>query len=137
MDIPKWMKRITYTDGDSALKKFFDELKNKKFMTTKCEKCDKPFFPPKSCCPNCLSTELSWIELKGYGKIYAFTQHDRALVFHPPEVIGLVELNEGIGRVLTKIDGKYDELKIGMDVKIDFVELSPDFTLHKFVPVKD
>lgn len=135
MDIPKWLKRISFQDSDDAYKKFYENLKNRKFTTTKCKSCEKSFFPPKVICPHCFSPDLEWIELSGRGRIYAFSQHDRSLLFGPPDVIGLVELKEGIGRVFTKIEGKMEDLKIGQEVKIEYQDISPDFTLHKFVPI--
>lgn len=134
MEIIKGIKRIILQDGDSALKKFYEELNNKKLTTTKCKSCNKQFFPPKSICPDCFGDDICWVELSGKGRIYAFTQHDRSLLFGKPDVIGIVELEEG-HRLFTKIDGKFDELKIGDEVKVDFIKVGDDFTLHKFVPV--
>lgn len=135
MNIPKWLKRISIQDSDEAYKKFYENLKERKFTTTKCKKCEKLFFPPKIICPYCWSLEIEWVELSGRGKIYAFSQHDRSLIFGPPDVIGLVELEEGIGRIFAKIEGKLEELKIGQEVKIDYEDISNEFTLCKFVPV--
>lgn len=133
MEIVKWIKRVVLQDGDGALKKFYDNLNHQKLTTTKCQDCGEQFFPPKSTCPHCLSSNIAWVDLKGTGKIYAFTQHDRALLFGPPDVIGIIELDEG-HRLFTKIGGKINDLEIGREVKVDFIKISDDFTLHQFIP---
>jgi hypothetical protein len=137
--INKTTKKGIESFGDIAVKKFYQELKNHKFVTTKCKNCNKIFFPPRLFCPNCYSEDVEWVELKGYGKIYAFTQQERAIRFMKPDVIGVVELiedGEKIGRILTKINAKYDEISIGMDVKVSFIEISKELTLHQFTPIK-
>ena len=135
MDIPKWLKRISVQDSDEAYKKFYENLKNRKFTTTKCKNCQKLFFPPKILCPDCFSFEIEWVELSGRGRIYAFSQYDRSLIFGPPDVIGLIELEEGIGRIFAKIEAPLEKLKIGQEVRIDYEDISPEFTLCKFIPL--
>lgn len=51
-----------------------------------------------------------------------------------PDVIGMVELEEGV-RLLTRIIGRYEDLSIGDAVSVDFVEVEPGFALHQFVPI--
>lgn len=120
--------------GDNTTQKFYGFLKERKFMSTKCKKCDKVFFPPRKFCPHCFGEDVEWVELPKEGKIFSFTTQDRSLRFPAPDVIGFVEL-EGVGRILTKIDGKMEELKIGQRVKLDFTEIEGGYVLHKFVPI--
>lgn len=127
-------KKAIYQSGDKSTKRFYDELKNHKFMTTHCLKCQKPFFPPRVFCPQCYGHDLEWIELSGKGKIYAFSQQERAIRFMKPDVLGLVELEEGIGRIMTRIDAKIEDLKIGQDVVISFIDIGGGITLHQFKP---
>jgi uncharacterized OB-fold protein len=117
--------------GDSATHKFYELLKEKKFMTTKCKRCSKIDFPPRKFCPSCFSEDLEWVEIPRRGKVYAFTNQKRALRFTYPDIIGFVEI-EGIGRILTKIEG--EDIKVGDEVELDFVEVD-GLTLHKFKKV--
>ena len=112
----------TIFKGSTA--KFWDGLKDNKFLTTKCKDCSELFFPPRALCPECLSMNLEWVELSGEGKLYSWSYvNDYKLrYFSRPYVIGIVELKEGIGRIITKIDAKKDELKIGMPVKLKFIK---------------
>lgn len=131
MDIQKILYKIAYQEGDTALQKFYDNLQQKIFATTKCLDCNTLFFPPKTMCTNCYSNNLQWENLSGEATLYAFTQHDRSLSFQPPSVIGLVELKEGF-KLLTHIKGNYNELKIGDKLSIDFFQIKEGFFVHCF-----
>lgn len=122
--------------GDEATKKFYEYLKDKKLMTTKCKDCRNTYFPPRLFCPECFGKNVEWVELPREGEIFSFTTQERALRFSHPEVIGFVEI-KGIGRILTKIDGRIDELKIGRKVYLDFIEIEGGIVLHKFVPYSE
>ena len=119
--------------GDSAAKKFYELLKQHKFYSTKCADCGKVFFHPRSFCPGCGNENIVWVELSGKGKLYAFTWQEKATRFLKPDVIGVVEAEEGF-RLVTKINAPFEKLRIGMDMKVDFVDVSKEFTLHAFTP---
>jgi len=118
--------------GDSATKKFYEFLSNKEFKTTKCKKCEKPFFPPRPFCSHCLGEDIEWVDMPKKGKLYAFTQQERSLRFGKPDVIGIVEL-EGIGKILTRINAPFESLKIGMELHLDFIDVG-GLILHQFSP---
>jgi|Deesub1362A_J573_1020465.scaffolds.fasta_scaffold00313_21 hypothetical protein len=126
---------IQHPTIDSAVVRFFEELKKHRFMTTKCNNCGKTFFPPRVICPECLSEDLEWVELSGKGRLYAFTQQEMGLRFTKPDVIGVIELAEGIGKILTRIDADFQDLEIGQEMEISFID-EKDITLHQFKPVK-
>lgn len=118
-------------------KKFWEGLKNRKFLTTKCKICGEVFFPPRSHCPNCLSQELDWVELSGKGKLYSWTEiYVAASEFEPPYVVGIIDLEEGVGRIITKINAKPEELKIGMPMRIIYVDVTEGLTLCCAIPEK-
>ena len=104
--------------------KFWEGLKENKFLTTKCKDCGEFFFPPRAICPKCLSDNLEWIELSGEGNLYSWSEiKDYKLrYFAKPYILGVVELKEGIGRIIIKIRAKKEELKIGMPIKLNFVK---------------
>ncbi len=140
MDIPQILNKSTVkviqVFGDAASKRFYEELRKHRFMTTKCKACRKTFFYPRTFCPLCSSQDIEWVKLSGKGRLYAFTQQDKGLRFMKPDVLGIVELVDCAGRLLTKIDAPFEELSIGMEVEVSFLDLSEDLTLHQFRPVK-
>ncbi len=121
--------------GDSASVKYYEFLKNRIFRTTYCDTCQKRWFPPRKYCPNCFKEMFKWVEMANTGTLYAFTQQERSLRFGKPDVIGIVELDTG-ERLLTKINAPFEELKIGMRVKLEYIEIDENITLHSFSPVK-
>ena len=121
--------------GDRATVKFYEFLKNRIFRAPYCTNCKRKWFPPRIYCPRCGQEMVRWEEMSHTGKIYAFTQQERSLRFGKPDVIGIVELDSG-ERLLTKINGKFEELKIGMKVKLEFLDIDDNITLHTFTPVE-
>ena len=121
--------------GDDAVREFYRCLKAREFRTTRCKSCGEVALPPRMFCPACFGDDVEWIDLSRRGTLYAFTQQERSLRFGKPDVIGVVELPDA-GRLLTRVDAPYDELSIGMEVELDFLDVSENQTLHQFRPVK-
>ncbi len=106
-------------------------LNEDKLMGSRCQKCGALFLPPRAICTECHSTKMEWIELKGRGKLAAFTcitvgppfmckeGYDR----NHPYCIGVVELEEGV-KVDARIEGvdvtKPETIKIGIPLTIEF-----------------
>jgi uncharacterized OB-fold protein len=118
---------------DAPSRRFFAELRARRLATTRCRACRRLWYPPRAWCPGCLAEDLDWERLSGRGRLVAFTTQETALRFRAPEVIGLVELEEGV-RLLTAVAGRYEELAVGEEVTVEFVEVEPGLVLHRFVP---
>jgi hypothetical protein len=117
-------------------RKFWEGLREGKFLAPRCKDCGEFFFPPRPYCPICLSANLEWEELSGKGFLYSWTEIHFALPeFEPPFLLGLVELAEGVGRVVAKISGvKADELQIGMPLRIRIATPIENFALYYVEP---
>ncbi len=108
-------------------------LGEKKLMAARCQKCGALWLPPRPICIKCYSNRLEWTELKGQGKLLAFTVigvgtplmvaagYDR----DNPYCSGIVELEEGL-RISAQILGvdvaQPENIKIGTQLEVDFVE---------------
>lgn len=115
--------------NDISFQAFLDE---ERLMGSECESCGARFVPPRSLCPRCVASEMKWVEMRGTGKLAAFT----CITIAPPFMIaqgynrknpycsGVVELDEG-GRVDARIVGvdptKPEEIKVGMEVRMTFI----------------
>ena len=52
----------------------YNELLSKeKLRGSKCKKCGTLYAPPRSICTNCYASDMEWVEMKGTGKLAAFT----------------------------------------------------------------
>ncbi len=98
---------------------------------TKCEKCEKLYFPPKVVCPQCGNKELKKVEISGKGKLISFSRIDKPADEHTyvaPYYVGIIELEEGIRLSGSLVDLGDKEPEEGMKVEIAF---------RKYYPVGD
>jgi scaffold protein (connect acetoacetyl-CoA thiolase and HMG-CoA synthase) len=107
-------------------------LSQDKLMGSKCKKCGVLSLPPRSICINCYGSEMEWVEMKGKGKLAAFT----CIAIGPPFMIkegydrkhpyvsGVVELEEGV-KVVARIEGvdasKPETIRIGIPLEVEFL----------------
>jgi uncharacterized OB-fold protein len=58
----------------NRLYQFYDNLKESRFTTTKCNKCGNVAFPPGLICPACWSQDMIWIDLPRNAKVVTVTE---------------------------------------------------------------
>ena len=107
-------------------------LSEEKLMGSRCKKCDAHYVPPRAICVGCYSSDMEWVEMKGKGRLAAFTCITVAPPFmmaqgynrKNPYISGVVELEEG-GRVDARIEGmdpgKPEEIKVGTPLKAKYL----------------
>ena len=125
-------------------------LNEEKLMGSRCRKCGEHFVPPRPMCTHCYSTDLEWVEVKGNGRLVAFTCITIAPPFmmaqgydrKHPYISGVVELAEG-GRVDARIEGvdpsTPESIRIGLPVKAIFLhrkDAAASETYLAFEPVE-
>jgi hypothetical protein len=101
--------------------KFWEGLKEGKVYATKCIKCGKLYFPPVADCPDCLASDMEWVQLSDEAEIEAFTYvviRPTSFQQNKPYTVAIGKLREGI-RVLAWLSGfKLSETKVGLRVKL-------------------
>jgi len=107
-------------------------LNEKKLMASRCKKCGAIYVPPRPLCIKCQNTDMEWTEVKGKGKLAAFTvitvaptkMIARGYGRDNPYCAGIVELEEGprISAQIIGIDPNSGQIKVGMPLKVDFIE---------------
>jgi len=108
--------------------RFFEELKNKKIMGTKCPTCKRVLIPAREFCPRCFEDTKEWVQVSDKGTIrtwslitFEFTGQSKK----PPYLQGLVDLDGAdtalahfFGGVdLSDLEKVKDKVKIGMRVE--------------------
>jgi len=122
-------------------------LNEEKLMCSKCAKCGALFVPPRSICIRCYNTKMEWAQMKGKGKLVAFT----CIAVGPPYMIkegydrqhpycsGVVELEEGV-RVVARIEGvntnKPETIKVGTPLTVQFLHRAEGENLKTFLAFK-
>ena len=115
--------------SDISYEKFLNEGK---LMGSRCKSCGTQYVPPRSICVDCYGSDMEWIEMKGKGRLAAFT----CINIPPPFMIaqgynrknpyctGVVELAEG-ARVDARIEGvdcnQPEDIKVGMPLKVKYL----------------
>ena len=130
--------------NDSSYEQF---LKEEKIMGAKCKKCGALALPPRPSCVSCLGSQLEWFQLRGLGKLAAFT----SIVVAPPPmakegfgknnpyVVGVVELEEGAKIVarITGVDAKKPErIKVGMLLQSEILQQGEEPNRKKVLTFK-
>jgi len=125
-----------YPTITSYARNYWEGLKKRKLRAQKCNKCGEVFFPPRARCPKCLGKQMGWVELSGRGELYSWSEiHVPPLALEKPYVLGIIDLEERVGRMITRIDAEPEELEIGMKMKINYVDVEENLTLCTFEPV--
>jgi uncharacterized protein len=119
-------------DMGSAAREFYRRLGEGRLWTTQCPSCGELRFPPHERCAACGGT-TGWRELSGRGTVYAFTQQERGLRFTAPDVLGVIELEEGV-RVFGLLEAPFESLEIGRPVELGLRRDVPGVTLLAFRP---
>lgn len=129
--------KISFTTK-SRLAPFVDYLMEGKFMATKCGLCERSFFPPRHDCPYCMSNDIEWFEITGFGKLLSYT----TVYYGPsgfedatPYTLAIVRFEQDI-KVLGHISKEFDQkdIKLGMNLKIAPVKLDSERISYQFEP---
>jgi scaffold protein (connect acetoacetyl-CoA thiolase and HMG-CoA synthase) len=115
--------------SDASYNQFLNE---EKLMGSQCKGCGTTYVPPRPLCVKCYKSDMEWVEIKGKGKLAAFT----CITIAPPFMMaqgygrkhpycsGVVDLDEG-GRVDARIEGvdalHPENIKVGMPMKAKFL----------------
>ena len=124
-----------------ATRPFWDGLAVEQVRLQRCRTCAAWVFYPRRRCPTCLSDALDWQTVSGRGTVYSYTVARQAT--HPafagevPQLLAIVELDEGVRLTTTIVDLAPDDLRIGLAVTPVFDHGSDGMTLLRFRPSDD
>ena len=89
----------------------------------RCKKCGKTFFPPRLVCNKCNGREFEHFNMKRTGKVVTHTvirTPSDEFSGEAPFAVAIVQMDDG-PRLTTQVaDVSFDELKIGLPVKLEF-----------------
>lgn len=79
-------------------------------------------------CTKCFSTDFKWVESKKTGKLLTYTViHVSPVQFQSmvPYAVGIVRLQDGLNLPGMIHDVKPEEIKVGMELKVDINKTLP------------
>ena len=117
---------------------FWEHCSNGEFRLQKCTRCGEVQFPPASMCPECLSEDLAWTQMKGTGTILSHCTFHRQ--YYPecpvPWHALLIQLDEGPAMVGCPRDQTISEedMRAGTRVRVVLEDAEDSAGLFK-IPV--
>ncbi|HEY1828412.1 MAG TPA: Zn-ribbon domain-containing OB-fold protein [Acidimicrobiales bacterium] len=122
-------------EGDTI--EFWEAAKNERLLIKHCTSCGKFSYYPRPFCPHCWSEQVEWHEASGEGTLYTWSviYNNDQPIFRDrvPYVAAIVDLAEGPRMVTNVIDCPFEELSIGMPLKVTYMPISDDYTIPVFV----
>ena len=118
---------------------FWEGLEQGKLLIQRCACCGELRHPPGPMCPKCQSLEWEALEASGRGTVHSFVvaHHPPIPPFDYPNLIVLVQLEEGTRLVSNLVGVGRDEVRIGMPVVCEIVEVEEGFKLPQFRPAQE
>jgi hypothetical protein len=122
---------------------FWDGLDAERVRIQRCDACGAWVHYPRSRCPECLADRLVWHDVSGHGTVLTFTvarqPTARPFADEVPQLLAVVELDEGVRMTTTLVDVDPGSITVGMPVVPVFDHLPGDgssgaVTLLRFRP---
>ncbi|MER6995266.1 bifunctional MaoC family dehydratase N-terminal/OB-fold nucleic acid binding domain-containing protein [Streptomyces sp. NPDC000410] len=129
---PRVSRPVPVINRDNA--GFWDGVAEHKLLIQRCEECGTLRFPWLPGCGACGSAEWEAVEASGEGTVYSYVvmHHPPFPAFDPPYAVGLIELAEGVRMVSNVVGVPYDEVRIGMPVRLEFLRVDEELELPVF-----
>ena len=131
-----WNKPLPHPTTISA--PYWEGLKAHEVRLQQCDKGHWLFFP-RTHCPTCGSRQLSWRAVSGEGTLYSFTVARvptlPEFTDEMPQLLAVVELQEGVHINTTMVGVEPSQLQIGQRVRPVFDERPGSVTLLRYTPV--
>ena len=106
-----------------------------------CDDCGAKTFPPAPVCPECMSENVSDIDLSQTGSLYTWSVvHVAPKGWNVPYIVGYVDLPEGVRVFAHIVDAEADALEMDMTVGLTTATLGENengpVESYAFTPVK-
>lgn len=106
----------------SKTQRFWESLKEGKFVTTKCKSCGAVTFPPQADCPKCMGREVEWVDVGPEASLVTYTHvmiTPASFVDSDPYIIGIGEFPVGV-KVLAWLEGvPLEKASVGMRLRLE------------------
>jgi uncharacterized OB-fold protein len=106
---------------------FYENLKQRRLTTTRCQDCRQEAFPPRVVCPECLSENLVWVDLPTEGTVLVVTEEEVGvpLGFETPLIHALIDLGGRLQLFSRIANCRVGQLKEGNVVRLHVFSVPP------------
>jgi uncharacterized OB-fold protein len=125
---------VSFT-AEAKTAEFIRYLEEGKVMASRCKKCGATHFPPKADCPDCLSSEVEWFEVKGGGKLMSYTKVNYGPTGFEADAPYILALGDFDGvQILARLSRDIGEsdISVGMGLTVSPVKLPNDRLAYEF-----
>jgi len=115
---------------------YWEGVKDRKLLLQHCRSCGQFWFPPAGRCRHCLSTDFTWEQASGGGRIYSFVVYHR--IYDPgfeddlPYVVAIIQLDEGPRLLSNIVRTPPEEVRCDLPVRVVFDDDGRNALLPKF-----
>ena len=115
---------------------FWDATAQGRLLLPRCNACGQHFFTPEVACTHCFATDWQWVQASGRGTLYSYSIVHKAPApgFPVPMVLAVIELEEGPFIFSNLVRCEHDDIRIGMQVQVQFDQVAKDIHLPRFHP---
>jgi uncharacterized OB-fold protein len=135
-----YTKPLPVPDVDSQ--QFWDSCKAHQLSAQRCAICKKFRWPPQAFCPDCYSWKFDWTKLSETGTVASFVVvHYVSIPAYQEDVpyvvahITLDNTDNHITIISNVIGCPWEQVRVGMPVRVVFDDVTPEITLPKFRPI--
>ena len=124
-----------YITTDDWTEPFWQAAKERKLVAPKCGDCGSYRFPPTPFCPNCQSQNTEWPELPDTARIFSFSIVRGIPTVTENVILAVVVEFDGIQDVhvvSNVIDAVAEDVKIGDELSVDFIDIAEGWKLPVF-----
>ncbi|AJT65660.1 hypothetical protein T261_4002 [Streptomyces lydicus] len=113
---------------------FWEGVAEHRLLIQRCGGCAALRFPWLPGCRACGSAEWDTVEASGAATVFSYVvmHHPPFPAFAPPYAVALIELAEGVRMVSNVVGVPYDEVRIGMPVRLEFLRVDEEWELPVF-----
>ena len=130
--------RFDLPTPDDSTQPWWDACREGKLLIKRCAACSRAHFYPRPFCPHCWSEDVAWEQASGRATLYTWSVvHTNDLPPFPlkvPYVAAVVDLAEGPRMQTNVVDCAFDDLRVGMELTVDFRAETDEITLPVFRP---
>jgi uncharacterized OB-fold protein len=130
--------RFDLPTPDDFTRPWWDAVGEGRLLFMRCSTCGEASYYPRPFCPRCGADTVSWEQASGDATLYTWSivyQNDLPpFNERVPYVAAVVDLAEG-PRMMTNVVGcEFDDLAVGMALRLDFEDIGDGFHVPVFRP---
>lgn len=118
---------------------FWEATNDGRLLLNECDHCEFVYYYPRAFCPDCFSDDVSWREASGYGTVYSYSVAPHVKGWPEedlPLINSYIELEEGPRIISNIVDVAPEDVKVGMDVKVKFIETESEVSIPVFTSLE-